>query len=106
MNRVKIEEWFQPLIDHTRDLFESEEEGPILAVDLHEILPDFWDEWFDPLLEAWTPQVRHDLCGFFLDQMKLHPGDVVVRFSGLAVYSGLISYLRSPDKKWTHLGMH
>ena len=105
MNRVEIEEWFQRLIGFTRDLLEGEDQGPIPAVYLRELLPDFWDEWFDPLLSAWTSQVRRDLYGFFLDQMKLQPADLVIRYSGLAVYSGLIHYLRSPDNKWMHLGM-
>lgn len=99
MNRVEIGRDFQDLIDRTREFLEGQEEDPILAVDLSEILPDFWDEWFNPLLEAWTQQARSDLCEFFLKQMELHPGDVAVRYSALAVYDGLIRYLTAPLKK-------
>jgi hypothetical protein len=104
MNGV-VQETFLGLIEYARELESQEGRGswagqirkgyPTSWVDLWDLLPDFWDEWFNPLLEPWSPQVRSDLCSFFLDQMNLHPGDYVVRYTALTAYDGLIEYLTS-----------
>ncbi len=98
MDGIVIEEHFRGLIDIARELLEQQEDKDhILPVDLYDPLPDFWDEWFDPVLEAWTPDVRRNLREFFLSEMRLHPAEVLPRYVALAVYDGLIQYLTSPN---------
>jgi tetratricopeptide (TPR) repeat protein len=74
-------------------------EDPIPAVDLYNVLPDFWDEWFNPILEGWSPEVRQELRSFFFREMQSDKTGIVARYTALAVYDGFIAYLTSPY--WT-----
>ena len=96
MNKLEIQQHFEKLFIRAQEsLGDLETDDVIPPVDLWEIFPDFWDEWFNPILEAWTPEVHRELRGFLFDLLQARPGDLVTRWVALAIYDGLIQYLTS-----------
>jgi tetratricopeptide (TPR) repeat protein len=95
VTRVEIASTFRPLIETTLEWFSDCQNDPIPIVDDTPLLPDFWDEWFNPLLEGWNSEVRQELRDFFFQEMQSDQTGIAARYTGLVVYDCFIRYLTS-----------
>jgi len=98
MSQTNVAADLKPLIEICRETLFTDPGEQIPAVDLYELLADFWDEWFGPILSEWSPELRHELRDFFVQEMSEDETGVIARYTALAVYDGLIRFLT--DANW------
>src|SRR4051812_35921586 len=69
-----------------------------IPVDLYDFVPDFWDEWFEPFLEGWSPELHRHLTDAFMQEMQRDETGITARYTALAFYDGLRRFLT--DSHW------